>query len=78
MRKKKYKKSTNNFKDDSGFHSRSAVLGSLVEYNPIYNSIKVCTKARLGLDNNFSWGKAPSSRKMPRSGTQVCEWSQQA
>jgi hypothetical protein len=66
MRKKKYKKSTNNFNDDSGFDLHSEVLGSHAEHNPIYNSIKVCTKISLGLDYNYSWGEAPFPRKVPR------------
>jgi hypothetical protein len=59
----------------SGFYLRSEVLGSHTEYNPICNSIKVCTKTRLGLDYNFPWGEAPYPEKVPRSGTRVCEWS---
>jgi hypothetical protein len=55
-------------KYDSGFYSRSDVLDSHTEHNPIYNIIKVCTKTRLGLDYNSSWGEAPSPRKVPRSG----------
>jgi hypothetical protein len=39
--------------DGSRFYSRSEVLGSHTEHNPICNSIKVCIKTRLGLDYNF-------------------------
>jgi hypothetical protein len=39
--------------------TRVAKLGSHTEYNSICNSIKVCTKTRLGLDYNSSWGEAP-------------------
>jgi hypothetical protein len=52
-----------NFNDDSEFYSRSDILGSHAKRNPIYNSIKVCTKTRLGLDYNSSWDEAPSPEK---------------
>jgi hypothetical protein len=52
----------------TGFYSRSKVLDSRTEHNPICNSIKVCTKTRLGLDYNSPWSDAPFPRKVPRSG----------
>jgi hypothetical protein len=39
------------------------MLGSHTEHNPICNSIKACTKTRLGLDYNSPRGKAPLSKK---------------
>jgi hypothetical protein len=45
--------------DDSGFYSRNEVLGSHTEHNPIFISIKVCIKTRLGLDYNSPWDESP-------------------
>jgi hypothetical protein len=47
----------------------AGVLSSHTEHNSICNNIKVCTKTRLGLDYNSPWCKAPSFRKVLRSGT---------
>jgi hypothetical protein len=50
--------------DDSGFYSRSEVLGSHTEHNPICSSIKVFTETRLGLDYNSPWGEALTFLKL--------------